>query len=357
MSLESQQFERYRPDVKRMKKYGFLTTENGYELSRVFMDGSFRADIRVSDSGEVSGKVIDLDTDEEFYAIHSSDRYGAFVSEVRDKYCSILQEIADKCFIRMPFVFAQSNRITEQIKERFSEIPDHPFDNLEGYGVFRYPENKKWYALIMNIPRNRLENNYPDPDEMIEIVNVKIEPEKRDQLLKIDGIYPCYHMNHDKWISVALDGRVSDEDLMDLIRRSREFAIRSTGKRQAEIRNGDWILAISPTYYDVENLFAESDEEQWKQSNRRIRNGDTMFLYLGAPISAVLYECRVVETNIPYSYNDGSISVSRVMRLRKIREFDRDQVPLAKLKKLGVQSVHGCRLVTGEFLDYIRTVK
>ena len=361
MSLESRQFERYRPDVKRMVKYGFSPIVGGYRYSCTFMDGSFRADITVPDSGEVFGKVIDLDTDEEYYAVHSSDRYGPFVSTVRDAYCAVLQEIADHCFVKMPFVFPQSNRITDLIKERFGEEADFPFEKLDGYGVFRYKDNKKWYALIMIIPRARLEmkkeNNYPDTDEMIEIVNVKIDPTKREQLLKIDGIYPCYHMNQEKWISVALDDRVPDEDLMDLIRRSREYAIRSTGKRHSEIHNGDWILAVSPTYYDVEQLFAENEEEQWKQSNRKIRCGDAIYLYIGAPVSAVLYECRVLETNIPYSYDDGSISVSRVMRLKKIREFDRDQVPVAQLKKLGIQSVHGCRAVTGEFLDYIRSAK
>ena len=355
MSLESEQFERYRPDIKRMKKYGFVQKDAGYQISCEFMDGGFRADIFVSEDGMVSGKVIDLDTEEEFYAIHSKDRYGPFVSTVRDSYCTILREIAEKCFVPVPFVSPQANRITNIIKNRFGEDPDFPFEKLEEYGVFRYSENRKWYALIMIIPRIKLEKEYPDQEEMIEIVNVKIDPERHAELLNKDGIYPCYHMNRDNWISVALDDRIPDEDLMDLIRRSREYAIRSTSKRMTEIHNGDWILSVSPTYYDVEQLFTQ-EEEVWKQSNRKIRPGDTIYMYIGAPVSAILYECRVMETDIPYSYDDGSVSVNRVMRLKQIREFDRDQVTVSKMKKHGIQSVHGCRSVTGEFLDFIRKV-
>ena len=37
------------------------------------------------------------------------------------------------------------------------------------------------------------------------------------------GFFPAYHMNKDKWISVALDGSVDDEQLMFLLDMSFEL--------------------------------------------------------------------------------------------------------------------------------------
>ena len=167
-----------------------------------------------------TGRVMDLDTGEEFYAIHSSQRYGAFVSTLRDAYCAVLHQIAEDCFLPEDFVFPQSNRIAHALYEHFGEVPDHPFETAEDYGVFRYPKNRKWYGLIMLLPRQKVEKDCPDPAEMLEILNVKIPPESRETLLKNDGVYPCYHMNRDNWISIALDDRLPDGTILELLRRS-----------------------------------------------------------------------------------------------------------------------------------------
>lgn len=354
MNLEQEQFQRTRPDFSKLIPYGFQTTDTGYVLSRELLDGDFRADITVHPDGSVTGRVMDLDTGEEFYAIHSDQRYGAFVSTLREAYCEILRDIAKHCFIPEDFVFPQSNRIARALRERFGEVPDHPFETAEEYGVFRYPPNRKWYGLIMFIPQNKLEEQAGDPAEMIEILNVKIPPETREELLKSDGIYPCYHMNRDNWVSVAMDDRLPDDRILDLLRRSREYAIRSTAKKFDLIPNGDWILTVNPTYYDTDHLFLDGDE-LWNQSPK-IRRGDIVYFYIGRPISAVLFRCRVLETDIPYSYSDGSISIEKVMRLHRIREYDRDQLSGEKLRELGITSVRGARSVTGEFLDFVRTL-
>ena len=39
MTLEQEQFQRYRPDFSRLIPYGFEPTEEGYCISRELMDG------------------------------------------------------------------------------------------------------------------------------------------------------------------------------------------------------------------------------------------------------------------------------------------------------------------------------
>jgi hypothetical protein len=65
----------------------------------------------------------------------------------------------------------------------------------------------------------------------------------------------------------------------------------------------EWIIPSNPKYYDIIHAFDETDTIDWKQG-AGIKMGDTVFMYVGAPVSAVLYKCKVTETNIPYQYQD-----------------------------------------------------
>lgn len=51
----------------------------------------------------------------------------------------------------------------------------------------------------------------------IDIINLKVNPEKGEGVTAIKGIYPGYHMNHQNWISVILDDALPDEKIMRLI--------------------------------------------------------------------------------------------------------------------------------------------
>lgn len=54
----------------------------------------------------------------------------------------------------------------------------------------------------------------------LNIINLKIDGTKRDELHKINGIYPAFHMNHKSWISLALDDTLSDSLIMELVSKS-----------------------------------------------------------------------------------------------------------------------------------------
>ena len=48
----------------------------------------------------------------------------------------------------------------------------------------------------------------------------------------------------------------------------------------------------------MDRAFEEAEEILWKQGSG-IKKGDTVFLYVAAPVSAILYRCLVTETDIP----------------------------------------------------------
>lgn len=220
MTIEQKIFSRRRFSTKRMDDYGFVNKDACYSLSKEFMDGDFTAEIRVYQKGSVQGRVMDNMIGEEYIPLRMPNYTGAFVGSVRAAYEELLLDIADKCCSDVAFVSDQSNRIAALILDKYSVEPDFPWDEgtYETSGVFRHGSNNKWFGLIMNIDRRHLEKNAGE--EMVDVINLKADENKMIALHKIRGVYPAFHMNHSKWISVVLDDTLDDKDVMDLVEES-----------------------------------------------------------------------------------------------------------------------------------------
>ena len=54
-------------------------------------------------------------------------------------------------------------------------------------------------------------------EEMIDIINIKLDPEMILQLSSQKGFRPAYHMNKTHWITIILDGSVMDDEIYNLI--------------------------------------------------------------------------------------------------------------------------------------------
>ena len=204
-------------NTKRLAEYGFENKDACFLLSKDIMDGDFTAEIRVYGDSSVHGRVIDNMIGEEYLPLRMPNYAGAFVGSVREAYEALLREIADKCCSGVTFASDQGNRIAAAILEKYAVEPDFPWEDGENTpaGVFRHGNSKKWFGLIMNIDRRLLDKS--DEEEMIDVLNLKADENKTAALHKIRGIYPAYHMNHSKWISVTLDDTIGDRDVMDLV--------------------------------------------------------------------------------------------------------------------------------------------
>lgn len=100
------------------------------------------------------------------------------------------------------------------ISEAYSAGPDFPWAKYPQYAVFRHTDNRKWFAIIMEVPKKKL--GLPE-DGALDILNVKCDPILIGSFREEPGIYPAYHMSKESWLSVALDGRVNDEKLKLLL--------------------------------------------------------------------------------------------------------------------------------------------
>lgn len=231
-------------------------------------------------------------------------------------------------------------QILEAAAKQYHTEPEHLWAKYPEYVVLRNSNNKKWYALIMNVPRSKLGL---EGEEYVDILNVKADPIMAGSFLLGEGIMPGYHMHKGTWITILLDGTVSMNTIELLLDTSFKLTSgKKTGK--SALRNTEWIVLANPKFYNIEAILNENPEGIfiWKQSNH-ICVGDKVYLYVAAPVSAIKYKCKAVEVDIPYEYSDKNISMSRVMRLKLIERYDKTNIDFAMMKEYGIGAVRGPR--------------
>ena len=237
------------------------------------------------------------------------------------------------------------------IKKKYKVSPEYPWRRDPDSAVFRHDDSRKWFALVMAVEGNKV--GLPGGD-LVDVINLKIDDLfYRDIIITRDGIMPAYHMNKMHWITVRLDGSVEPELVKDLIDMS--FAATASRKQKEKFRPPkEWVIPSNPKYYDVINAFAEKDEIDWKQG-AGIKKSDTVFMYVGAPVSAILYKCKVMETDIPFHYEDKNLTITALMRIRLQKRYPSDRFTFEVLKsEFGIFAVRGPRGIPNSLSEALK---
>ena len=106
------------------------------------------------------------------------------------------------------------------IAEIYSTEGEHLFAKYPSFLVFRLRGNRKWFAVIMDIPRKNL--GLAGEGE-ISVVNLKCDTRLIGSFREEPGIFPAYHMNKAHWLTIALDGSADGEKLKFLLDMSYEL--------------------------------------------------------------------------------------------------------------------------------------
>lgn len=227
MTIEENIFKRYSPDFNKLKEYGFNKVNGDFSIEILFKKNLFKAIIRITFDGVVTGNVYDIENGDEYLPLRVESNQGAFVGEVRAEYEKLLTDIRDNCFTKKYFIYSQSNRITNLIIQKYGNKPEFLWDKFQGSGIFRNPETKKWYLAILDTDRSKIQK---DGTGLIEVALVKLSAENVEKRLKQEHIYPGWHMNKKYWITIILDDSLSDEAIMELIEESHSFTVRTSRK-------------------------------------------------------------------------------------------------------------------------------
>lgn len=118
------------------------------------------------------------------------------------------------------------------IKEKYNIEPDYPFSTAPTYPVLRHRDNRKWFALIMDVPREKLGLK---GDEAVDIINVKLGDRMLvDMLAQEPGYFYGYHITRSNWISILLDGTVPLEEICRWIDES--YGVTASKKEKERLR-------------------------------------------------------------------------------------------------------------------------
>ena len=104
--------------------------------------------------------------------------------------------------------------IEKYINENYNTLQEYQWKKYPNYITFKHINNKKWFALIADVPYEKLKIK---KEGIVDVINLKNIPELIGSLRKENGILPAYHMNKEHWITVLLDGTVTKQKICDLI--------------------------------------------------------------------------------------------------------------------------------------------
>lgn len=241
--------------------------------------------------------------------------------------------------------------ISNYIKKKYEADPEYLWKRYPDYAVYRHDDNRKWFVIIMDVDADRLGLH---GTERVDIIDVKVDDMMlRDILLKQKGYLPGYHMNKGSWITILLDGSVPYDDICNMIDTS--FMNTASKKKKDKFRPvKEWIIPANPKYYDIEHAFDNTDEIDWKQGAGIIK-GDTVFMYVGSPVSAVLYKCKVTEIDIPYEYEDKNLKITALMKIKLQKRYAPDEFTFDKMKKeFGIYAVRGPRGIPNSLSEALK---
>ena len=186
----------------KLLKYGFNKKDDIYFY-----------EYKISEKEKIS-KVIDLLLNEEYVLVDVKDSIGDFIGKIKEEYENILNDIISKCTDSNIFKNKQSNEIIKYIKEKYNDDLEYLWEKFPDNAVWRNKSNKKWYGLLLTITLNKLGIN---SNEKVEVIDLRYQKDKTNDIVDNKKIFPGYHMNKNSWITVKLDGSVNTKEIFGLI--------------------------------------------------------------------------------------------------------------------------------------------
>ncbi len=337
MNIEEEIFNKYKVNLDKLIKYGFTKEKKYYKYSKHIINNKFIVNIFYND--KIYGNIYDVNLNEEYVNYRIKDMVGEYVSTIREEYKNILLDIRENCFTKDYFLSDQANRITNKLRKIYGDLPDYPWQDSNG--VFR--NNNKWYALIMEINKKKLDKKR---NILVNILNVKLESKKVDKLIDNKSYFRSYHMNKNNWITILLDESLDDNTIIDLIKISHSYT--------EEIK--EWIIPSSNDYgFDIVDFFNKNEEIIWHQ-NIKANIGDVVYIYAGKPYSAILYKSVVEDSFIPNNQTHEYFRKFKYcMRLKIVKKYSENKYPFKLLNKYGILAIRGQRRITKELSDFIKS--
>ncbi|MFC6315041.1 MmcQ/YjbR family DNA-binding protein [Lapidilactobacillus achengensis] len=201
---------------EKLLEYGFQAVGRGYHYRTTILNGDFHLSVLIDQDGRGQTTLTEIASNEE-YILYQTNATGAFVAEVRAAVAAVLDDIAAKCCVTTVFKTAQAIQLINAVQQQYGDQLEFLWEKFPTNAVWRRQDNKKWYGLLLTVPRRKLGG---DSDEIVEIIDLRSAPENLAGLLKRPNYYPGWHMNKQHWYTIILDGSVPLTEICQRIEES-----------------------------------------------------------------------------------------------------------------------------------------
>lgn len=214
-------FERKSADFEKLLSYGFTKEADKYLYSTVLSESGFEMTVSVTEQGKISAVLVDPEFNEPYTLHLTSGAVGSFVGSVKEEYENILTDIAEKCFEPDVFKSKQAKEIIAYVKNKYNDELEYLWQKFPDNAVVRRKDNRKWYAALLTVSRQKLGLN---SDETVEIIDLRMKPENLAEMIDSVRYFPGYHMNKKHWLTIILDGSVPTDEICRLLDESYQLA-------------------------------------------------------------------------------------------------------------------------------------
>lgn len=214
-------FKYKKPNIDKLSDFGFEKNEKGFVYSTLISDGQMRLFVYIDKDGNVSSKIIDVSSGEEYVLYRVPSAVGEFVGKIRKEYERVMSDISDSCFEPEIFKSNDAKAIMAYIKEKYDNDFEYLWEKFPDNAIVRRKDNRKWYALLLTVKKEKLGI---EEDGFAEIIDIRTDSSEIENKIDNKHIFPGYHMNKKHWITICLDGTVSLEDIFRFIDESYEIA-------------------------------------------------------------------------------------------------------------------------------------
>lgn len=201
------------PKIESLLAFGFRQEKENFIYTTELLDNQFTLTITITRNGQISTAVVDNESGENYVLHQIPGAQGAFVGKLREEYDAILEKIGE-CFEIQVFQSPWTKRVIQYVREKYQDELEFLWAKFPDNAVFRRSDNRKWYAVILTVQKEKLGLKESDK---VEILDLRMEPDQLAAIIDGKRYFPGWHMNKKHWVTICLDGSVDIEEIFQCI--------------------------------------------------------------------------------------------------------------------------------------------
>lgn len=99
-------------------------------------------------------------------------------------------------------------------QERYGAGPEYLWKSAPNAFVLRHRDNGKWFAVVMDVQRERLGLA---GEGVVDLLDIKCGPLLGGSYIGKAGVIPAYHMNKLHWLGLLLDDSAQEDTVKELL--------------------------------------------------------------------------------------------------------------------------------------------